>query len=182
MDNKYQVRLSGSGGQGLLVAGIILAEAAAVHEGKNVVQSQSYGPEARGGASKSDVIISDGEINYPKATSIDLLLALTQKASEKYSAELIENGLLIVDSDLVTELPKGNFKLYRVPIITSAKDRVGKLITANVVALGVLTKISGVVREDSIEKAVMSKVPKGTEELNKKALHVGFTLAEENLS
>lgn len=181
MDKKYQVRLSGSGGQGLLVAGIILAEAA-VHEGKNVVQSQSYGPEARGGASKSDVIISDGEINYPKATSIDLLLALTQKASEKYSAELKENGLLIVDSDLVTDLPKGNFRLYRLPIITSAKDVVGKLITANVVALGVLTAISGIVREESMVKAVMSKVPRGTEELNKKALHVGFTLGKENLS
>lgn len=179
MDQKYEVRLSGSGGQGLLVAGIILAEAAAVYEGKNVVQSQSYGPEARGGASKSDVVISGGEINYPKANNIDLLLALTQKACDKYSLELKENGILVVDSDMVHDLPKGNFKLYRLPIITTAKDVVGKLITANVVALGVITEISGIVKQDSIVKAVMNKVPKGTEELNKKALHVGFDLGKE---
>jgi len=179
MADKYEIRLSGSGGQGLVVAGVILAEAAAIYEDKNVLQSQSYGPEARGGASKSDVIISQGEINHPKATSIDVLLSLTQKACDKYSFELKEGGILIADSELVKDLPKGKFKLYHLPIITTAKNVVGKLITANIVALGVIVEITQIVKKESIEKAVLSKVPKGTEELNKKALHVGFDLAKK---
>src|SRR3990172_8617479 len=98
VSRQYEVRLSGSGGQGIILGGVILAEAAAIYEKKNAVQSQSYGPEARGGASKADVIISDEEIDYPKALKIDVLLALTQEACNKYIKDLKEGGVLIVDS------------------------------------------------------------------------------------
>ena len=105
---RSELRLSGSGGQGLILAGKILAEAAAIYDGKNATQSQSYGPEARGGSSRSEVIISDAEIDYPKAINIDLLLAFTQEACDKYCKDVKENGILLVDSGYVTKVPKGN--------------------------------------------------------------------------
>jgi len=177
--DRYEIRLSGSGGQGLILAGIILAEAAAIYDGKNVIQSQSYGPEARGGASKSEVIISSGEIDYPKATKIDLLLALTQQACDKYHKDLKENGILVVDAHLVPHPPEGNFRTYVFPIVESAKNKVGKSFVANIVALGALVELTGVVSKEAIVKAVLAKVPKGTEELNRNALEIGFTLVNE---
>src|SRR3990167_4058256 len=112
---QYEIRLSGSGGQGLILGGVILGEAAAIYDGKKAVQSQSYGPEARGGASKSDVIISNEEIDYPKATAIDTLLSLTQEACNKYVVDLKQGGTLIVDSDIVKNIPPGNFKVFKLP-------------------------------------------------------------------
>jgi len=117
---RYEVRLSGSGGQGLILVGKVLAEAAAIYDGLNATQSQSYGPEARGGASRSEVIISDGDIDYPKAENIDILLALTQEACDKYIIDLKEGGVLLIDSQMVTKIPEGNFKIVSIPIIQSA--------------------------------------------------------------
>lgn len=170
MGYRYEVRLSGSGGQGLILAGVILAEAAAIYDDKNATQSQSYGPEARGGASKSEVIISDEEIDYPKATNLDLLLALTQESCEKYHHDLKDDGVLVVDSELVTKIPTGKFKVYKLPITKIARENVGKAIVANVVALGALVEISKIVSHNALEEAVLSRVPRGTEEINKKAL------------
>lgn len=177
MAYRYEVRLSGAGGQGLILAGVILAEAAAIYDGKNALQSQSYGPEARGGASKSEVIISDEEIDYPKATQLDALLALTQEACNKYYADLKEDGFLLIDSDFVTEIPPGRFKVYRIPIFTIASKELGKSMAANIVALGALVELSQVVSYQALEEAVLARVPKGTEELNRKALHLGSTHA-----
>lgn len=177
MPYRYEIRLSGEGGQGLVLAGLILAEAAAIYDGINATQTQAYGPESRGGASKSEVIISDEEIDYPKATQIDLLLALTQEACNKYWPDLKDSGALVVDSSRVTELPKGGFKIYHLPIIETAKDQIGKAVVANIVSLGVITAISGVVSREAVEKAVGARVPKGTEELNWRALEAGFKLA-----
>ena len=120
--SRYELRFSGAGGQGLITAGIILAEAASIHEGKQSVQSQSYGPEARGGASKSEVIISDAPIDYPKVTKCDALLALTQEACDKYSHDLKEGGVLLIDSDLVLREPKGNFKVIKFNNTNTAGD------------------------------------------------------------
>lgn len=177
--DRYEIRLSGSGGQGLILAGIVLAEAAAIYDGKNAIQSQSYGPEARGGASKSEVIISDRDIDYPKATRIDLLLALTQQACDKYCKDLNEEAILVVDTQLVPNPPNGNFRTYVLPIMGAAKDKVGKSFVANIVALGALVELTGIVSKEAIIKAVLAKVPKGTEGLNKKALEVGFALVHE---
>lgn len=178
MPSASEIRLSGSGGQGLILAGIILAEAA-IKEGKNAVQTQSYGPEARGGASKAEVIIGEDEIDYPKVTNPDVLLALTQEACDKYSGSIKSGGTLIVDSTYVAEVPKTNANVYSFPITRMAKEEVGKELVANMVALGVLTGLTGVVSQESLEEAVLARIPKGTEQLNKKALTLGFTVARE---
>lgn len=170
-----EIRLSGSGGQGLILAGIILAEAA-ILDGKNAVQSQSYGPEARGGASRSEVIISNASIDYPKVSKSDILLALTEEAMMKYKSSLREDGLLIIDSSI--KKPDGSFKVLSVPILKTAQEKVGKSIVANIVSLGTLALVTKIVSKEAIEKAVLDRVPKGTEELNKKALYEGFQLVK----
>jgi 2-oxoglutarate ferredoxin oxidoreductase subunit gamma len=175
--SRYELRFSGSGGQGLITAGIIMAKAASIYEGKQAVQSQSYGPEARGGASKSEVIISDGPIDYPKVTQCDALLAMTQEAATKYSHDLKEGGILLVDSDLVKTLPEGNFKTVSMPIINSAKEDVGREIVANIVALGAMVALTGVISRENGEKAVLSSVPEAFVELNRKAYNIGFDKA-----
>lgn len=179
---RYEIRFSGSGGQGLILAGVIFAEAAAIYGGINAVQSQSYGPEARGGASKSEVIISDETINFPKAMSIDLLLALTQEACTKYYVDLKEEGVLLIDEDFVTEIPEGNYRVIKLPIIRSAQEKVGKAFVANIVAIGAITAIVEKVSFDSVEKAVLSRVPRGTEDLNRMALKIGFDMAKEKIA
>ncbi|MDD2310709.1 MAG: 2-oxoacid:acceptor oxidoreductase family protein [Desulfuromonadaceae bacterium] len=175
--SRYELRFSGAGGQGLITAGIIMAKAASIYEGKQAVQSQSYGPEARGGASKSEVIISDEMIDYPKATKVDALLAMTQVACDKYSHDLKEGGILLLDSDLVKEIPKGNFKLISFPIINTAKNDVGREIVANIVALGAMVALTGQVSRENAEKAVLSSVPEAFIELNRKAFSIGFERA-----
>jgi len=154
-----------------------MAEAASIYDGKQAVQSQSYGPEARGGASKSEVIISETAIDYPKATVVDALLALTQEACDKYSSDLREGGVLLVDSDLVKSLPKGNFKTVAFSIINTAKNEVGREIVANIVALGAMVALTGVVTKESAEKAVLARVPEAFLELNKKAFNLGYEKA-----
>jgi 2-oxoglutarate ferredoxin oxidoreductase subunit gamma len=176
---RYELRFSGAGGQGLITAGIIMAKAASIYEGRQAVQSQSYGPEARGGASKSEVIISDTIIDYPKITKCDALLAMTQEACTKYSTDLKEGGVLLYDSDLVTKLPEGNFKKVGFNIINTAKNDVGREIVANIVALGALVALTGQVSRENAEKAVLSSVPEAFIELNKKAFNMGFERALE---
>lgn len=177
--DKYEIRLSGSGGQGLLLSGIILAEAA-IYEGKNAIQTQSYGPEARGGASKSEVIISNGKIDFPKVRNCDILLSLTQKSYDEYSNGLKKDGILIVDDSV--EFKSNNTKTYSVPIIDTAAHKIGKPMVTNIVALGALIALTNLVSKNALEQAVMNRVPKGTEELNKKALIMGFEIGEKALN
>jgi 2-oxoglutarate ferredoxin oxidoreductase subunit gamma len=176
---RYEVKLSGSGGQGLILAGLILAEAAALYDGKNAVQTQSYGPESRGGSSSSTVIISDQDIDYPKATKVDVLLALTQEAASKYAGDIKDGGVLIVDEETVKDVPPGSYKTYKLPIIATARSRVGKAIVANIVALGLIAGLIGVVSIDAIKKALFARIPKGTEELNFRAFEAGLSLSRE---
>ncbi|MDA8298815.1 MAG: 2-oxoacid:acceptor oxidoreductase family protein [Deltaproteobacteria bacterium] len=179
MSDRIEFRFSGSGGQGLILAGIILADAAAIYENKNAVQTQSYGPEARGGSSKSEVIISDDPIEYPKATKVNYMVSLTQEAFNKYINDVKEDGIVIVDKELVTDFSKAKGKLYVLDMVKSAREELGKLLGLNIISLGVLVEISGIVSHDSIEKALMKRVPKGFEDYNKKALEIGFRLAKE---
>ena len=178
MLQRYEMRLRGGGGEGMILAGIIMAEAASIYGGKNASQSQSYGPESRGGASRSEVIISDEEVDYPKATSIDAMLAMTQEACLKYCKDIKDGGILIVDSDEVKDIPKGNFKVFSAPITSIARDELGKTIVANIIALGMITEITKVVPYEAIEKAVLARVPAAFLDLNKKALHIGFDKAK----
>jgi 2-oxoglutarate ferredoxin oxidoreductase subunit gamma len=178
MSFRYEVRLSGEGGQGLVLAGKILAEAAAIYDNLNATQSQSYGPEARGGASRSEVILSDEDIDYPKAVHIDLLLALTQESCDRYYKDLKENGILLVDQDAVLTVPSGPYRVFKVPIIQIARDRVGRALVANIVALCMIAGIANIVSEKAIRAAIEARVPKGTEELNLKAFETGVEQAK----
>ena len=175
MSSRYEIRLAGSGGQGLILAGIILAEAAGVYDGKFVCQTQSYGPEARGGASKAEVVISDAAIDYPKAIQPDVLLALNQKSLEAFSADLKPGGLLLVDADLVQEVPAG--RVLALPFTRIARE-LGRAMAANIVALGALIQLTGAVSLESLTAAVLARVPKGTEDLNRRALAAGVAAAQ----
>ncbi len=163
----------------MILSGIIMAEAASIFGGKEAAQSQSYGPESRGGASKSEVIIGDEPVDYPKATSIDAMLAMTQEAATKYHKDVKKDDILLVDSDEVKDLPQGDFKLYKFPIIATARDELGKTIVANIISLGMITELTGVVKREDIEQAVLSRVPPAFLDLNKKALQIGFDRAKE---
>jgi len=173
---RFEVRLSGSGGQGLITAGIILAEAAGIHDGKFVCQTQSYGPEARGGASKAEVVISDEEIDYPKAIKPDLLLAMNQKACDAYFFDLKPTGTIVVDSTFVKQMPSS--RAVSIPFTHIARETLGKEMLANVVALGALAMLSGVVSLRSLEAAVIARVPREMAELNRKALAAGIEAAK----
>lgn len=173
-----QIRLSGSGGQGVITAGIILAEAALL-DGKNAIQTQSYGPEARGGASKAEVKISSEEIDYPKVIDPDVVLALTPEAAMKYTTGLKKDGVVILDSTIDWHPADFAGTVYRVPIINIARDELKKPIVSNIVALGALVGLTNLVSREAVEKAVLARVPKGTEELNKKALQAGFAAADK---
>ena len=175
--DRYEIRLSGSGGQGLVLAGVILAEALGIYEGKNVTQTQSYGPEARGGASRSDIVVADGEIYYPKTTELDLLLCLTQESCDGYFRDLTDEGILIVDSDRVRQLPTQ--RAFSLPFINTAKEKVGTPVVANVVSLAAVAAISEICSKDSIMKAVLGRAPRGTEEKNKTACELGYNLGLE---
>ena len=175
MSEQVELRLSGSGGQGLLLAGIILSEAA-IHEDKNAVQTQSYGPEARGGASKAEVIISHDDIDFPKVTAPNVVLALTQIAADKYVDSVREDGIVIVDSKIVLPAGLKAGKIISVPIMETASEKVGRSIVANIVAIGVIVAATQVVSREAVEAAVLARVPKGTEDLNRKALEEGYLL------
>jgi 2-oxoglutarate ferredoxin oxidoreductase subunit gamma len=180
MPKRYEIRLAGSGGQGLILAGIILAEAAGLYDGQFVCQTQSYGPAARGGASMAEVVISDAEIDYPKAMHPDVLLAMNQMSLDIYGLDLQPGGLLIVDSTFVQEVPAQG-RTFAIPFTELARDRIGKVMTANIVALGALAALTGAVSLKSLETAVLARVPPGTEELNKQALAAGLEAAERLL-
>jgi 2-oxoglutarate ferredoxin oxidoreductase subunit gamma len=171
---RFEIRLSGSGGQGLVLAGVILAEALGVYEGKNVTQTQSYGPEARGGASRSDVVVSDGEIYYPKATELDLLLCLTQESCDQYYPQLKDNGILIVDCDKVRQAP--TTKAYSLPFIRTAKEKVGTPVVANVVSIAAVAGITKICSKEAVLNAVLARAPRGTEEKNRMACELGYEL------
>jgi len=177
MSFRYETRLSGSGGQGLILAGKILAEAAAIYENRNATQSQSYGPEARGGASRSEVIIADGDIDFPKATRLDLLLCLTQEACDKYIADLKPDGLLIIDSGAVHNVPNGSWRVLAAPIGDLAEKKIGKAVTTNMVALGIIVGATKLVSRESAERAITARVPRGSEELNISAFRLGMESA-----
>ena len=176
LEDRYEVRLAGEGGQGMILAGVILAEAAAVHGGLNAVQTQSYGPEARGGASRSEVVVARGEIDYPKVMTADFLLCMSQEACDRFYTQVKDDGCIIVDSTHVGRLP--THRAMPVPITQIAEEATGRRITASIVALGLVSRLTGVVTRQALEKAVGHWVPAGTEEMNLKALAAGFAAAE----
>ena len=156
----------------MILAGRILAEAVAIYDGRNAVQTQDYGPEARGGASKAEIIVSDGEIHYPKVIRADLLVCMSQEASDKYYYDLRRDGVLILDSDHVDRSPTS--LAVALPITQMAIQATGREITASMVALGLVCGLTDVVSEEALEQAICALAPRGTEDLNLAAMRAGL--------
>jgi len=175
---RQEIVISGSGGQGVVLGGIIVAEAAAIYEDRFATHNQSYGPEARGGASKSEIIISDRTIHYPEVENPDILVALTQEAVDKFAGQLKSTGVLITDR-MVKKLPtKGAYTTYILPIRDKAVEIRGEIVT-NMVTLGALVAVTKIVSREALKQAVLARIPKGTEIINIQALDAGIKIAEE---
>ena len=180
MGDRFEIRVAGSGGQGVILAAVILGEAAALRtEGLNSVQSQAYGPEARGGASKSEVVYDRGEIDYPKAAHPNLQVILTQKACDTYSHDTAPGATVILDDFFVTDPPKLDADIYLLPIVRTAREKLGREIVVNMVALGTAAKVledKGLVQPQAVKDAILARVPKGTEELNERVFDEGYKM------
>jgi len=179
---RFEVRFAGFGGQGIISAGRITGKAAAIFDGKDAVMMQSYGPEARGGACNSDLVISDAAIGYPQLKQPDILVVMSQEAYEKYGQDINPDGTLLVDADLVVmgEYPPPVERVYAIPA-TRLAEGLGKKIVANVVMLGALVAITGVVSRKAMLEAILSSVPPRTKELNERAYATGYEKGEEAL-
>jgi len=170
---KIETRISGLGGQGVVLAGVILGKAA-VCDGKYAVQTQSYGAEARGSAAKSEVIVSNEKISFPEVRKCDILVTMSQSALDKHLKDLKEKGTLLVDEDVVKEVPKIEAKVFKVPATRIAEAEFGSKIYANVVMLGALTKITAMLSRRAVEKAITDIVPEETKKNNLDGFKKGF--------
>jgi 2-oxoglutarate ferredoxin oxidoreductase subunit gamma len=176
---RTEVRISGFGGQGIVLAGVILARAAAIYNKTEATQTNSHGAESRGGACVSDVVLSSERIDYPMCMEPDVLVCMSPESATRYVPSMKEGAILIVDEDLVPEIPAGKYsQVLKVPATRVAREDLKKRVVANVVMLGALVGIDPMVARESIEKAVLDSTPKGTEELNMEALRRGFALGE----
>jgi len=170
---------SGSGGQGVITAAIILAEAAVLHDGLNAVQSQSYGAEARGGATRSDVIIADSVVHYPKVIQPNLLVCLTQQAYNKFYPIIRPGGLLITDARYVKTEKKVDAQQRELPMYNTVMEKVGKPIVFNICMLGAVIGLTQLVQAESIMKVLDTRIPAGFLDMNRTALNLGIELAAE---
>ena len=171
---RVEVRFAGFGGQGIIKSGIITASAACIYGGKNAVQTQSYGPESRGGACKSEVVISEGEIDFPKVVEPDVLVVMSQHAYNEYAENVKPNGTMIIDPDMIPhEKESRNVKVFRIPA-TEIAEELGRKIVANIVMLGAFVAITGLLDKDAVKESVKANIPKGTEELNMSAFEKGY--------
>jgi 2-oxoglutarate ferredoxin oxidoreductase subunit gamma len=171
---RYEIRIAGFGGQGVVTVGKIVGAAAALYDKKNAVQTQSYGPESRGGACKSEVVLSDGEIHYPKVRTADVLVALSQPALDIYLKDLKAGGLLIIDPlTVIKEVPRTDVKVVKVPTAEIAM-KLGNKKFQNMVALGSLAALTGVISPEAFKKAIQDAVPPKTLNQNFEAFEKGM--------
>lgn len=180
--SRTEVRFCGFGGQGIILAGFISGKAATLYDRRNATLTQSYGPESRGGACSAELIISDEAILYPHLLRPNVLVAMSQPAYERYREELAPDGLLIVDADLVEpgDIPPG-VRLFSIPA-TRLAEELGRSVVANIVMLGFFTAVAGVISEEAMRQAILSSVPPGTEELNRRAFEQGLNYGKEVLA
>jgi 2-oxoglutarate ferredoxin oxidoreductase subunit gamma len=169
-----EVRIAGFGGQGVILSAIVLGRAASIHQGAYATMTQSFGPEARGGACSAQLILSASPILYPYVTAPDILVVMSQEASTRFVPELKDGGILIVEQDLVrvTDL-KPNTKLYSIPA-TRIAEGLGKRMVLNSVMVGFFTAVTNLLERDSVIKAVAESVPSSFRDLNVKAFEKGF--------
>jgi 2-oxoglutarate ferredoxin oxidoreductase subunit gamma len=172
-----EIRIAGFGGQGVVLAGVLLGTASVTYDGKKAVQTQSYGAEARGGAARSEVILSDEKVVYPMVRRPDILVALSTPALEKFIGDLKPGGTLVVDEDLV-KVDGDDYRVYSAPFSNTAVKELGRSVVANVVMLGFLTGITDIVSREAMEQAIRDNAPRGTEELNLRAFRMGLQMAQ----
>jgi len=175
---RTEIRFAGFGGQGVVLAGVLLGQAVVQYGNGHAIQTQSYGASARGGAARSDVIIDSDPIVYPQVVNPGIMAAMTNQAVEKYLPDLKDGALLIVDSGLVTPPEGTSFRILGVPATRIAVEEFGKSIVANMIVLGFLAAVTGIVSLDALERTVRENVPKGTEDLNAAAFRKGAALGE----
>jgi len=179
IQNRFEARLSGEGGQGVVMGGAILAEAAILHEGRYAVQSPTYGSRVRGGPTKVDVIVSNDEIIYPRATAINFFLSLAQMAYNKFCSDLTDDAIILVDSNLVSNVTNTDHQVYRFPFVETAKRELGNVVLSNIIALTVTVELTGVVSREALWQAIQARVPQKYLDLNKLAMERGFEIAVE---
>ena len=179
---RFEIRLCGFGGQGIVLAGYILGKASTIYDHKYATFTQSHGPEARGGACSAQVVISDKPVRYPYIIKPSVLIAMSQEAYSKYHKEVTKGGLIIFDEDLVRpdSSPEG-VKLLGVPGTRIAEEKLGRKMVANVVMLGFFAAVTDVISLEALREAVRTSVPKGTEELNLQAFELGYQYAQERI-
>ena len=177
--SRVRLVFSGSGGQGVITAAIILAEAAVIYEGLNATQSQSYGAAARGGSTRSDIIISDSEIDFPEVTEPNILVCLTQDAYNSYSSVIRPGGILLTDSRYVQTIRKIDAKQVELPMYDSVMEKIGKPVVFNICVLGALIGITEVIKPKSVMAAVADRVPKDFVTLNNRAFDLGLVMGAQ---
>ncbi len=177
--DRFELRASGTGGQGIITLGRILGYGLALGHSYFVTQTQSYGPEARGGSSRADLVVSSDPISYPKTELIDLLVALSQEACNTYYHDLKPGGVLLVDTSLVTQAPT-NMHLG-LPFTTMAKEKVGNPLTLNSVVLGAITHLLPFSQPRVMREAIKASMPPKIHDLNIKAFNTGLREAKKNL-
>lgn len=176
---KCRLVFTGSGGQGVITAAIVLAEAAVLHENLNATQAQSYGPEARGGATRSDVIIAKSEIRYPKVMQPDVLVCLTQEAYGKFSSIVRPGGVLLTDSRFVTVRTNVDAQLVQLPMYQTVLEQIGKPIVFNICMLGAILGLIDLIKPESVMNVLEERFPRGIE-LNRQALTLGLELGKQH--
>lgn len=170
---RVEIRFAGFGGQGIIKSGIIVAAAACIHGGKNAVQTQSYGPESRGGACKSEVVISEEEIDFPKVVEPDVLVVMSQHAYNEYAENVKADGTIIMDPDMIPhEKDLKSVEVFRIPA-TKIAEELGRKIVANIVMLGAFVAVTNMLKEKAVTEAIKANVPRGTEKLNLRAFEKG---------
>ena len=176
-----EIRFSGFGGQGIIRCGLITGKALSLFDNKYATMTQSFGPEARGSACSSQVVVSDDRVLYPYIEAPEILVSMSQEAYDKYEPELLEDGTLIIDKDLVkVKPPRGTIKVYAVPS-TRLAESLGNRIFANLVMLGFFTAVSGIVSADAMKKALPGLVPERFLDLNIRAFDKGYDFGVELL-
>lgn len=177
-----EIRFSGFGGQGIIRCGLITGKALALYDNKHATMTQSFGPEARGSACSSQLVVSDERVLYPYISIPEILVSMSQEAYEKYELELKDNGILIIDKDLVKLKPvRGKIKTYAVPSTRFAEE-LGNRIIANLVMLGFFSAVTGIVSAEAMKKALPGLVPGRFLELNLKAFDKGYDYGKEVLA
>ena len=169
---------SGSGGQGVITAAIILAESAVIYENLTAVQTQAYGAAARGGATRTDVIIADSEINFPKVLQPNVLVCLTQEAYNKFYGIIRPGGLLISDNRFVTPELKVDARQHQLPMYETVMEKIGKPIVFNICMLGAVVGLTGLVKPESIMKVLEQRIPSGFIDMNRQALELGLEMGK----